>query len=337
MTAGLILAAILAVLTLAFIYKGFMIVEESQAVVIERLGSYNRTLEPGVNFIIPVIDKPRPIKIYRYERGFGEKELTRRMVSEAKIDKRESVLNFPAQPVVTNDNVSVQIDGALYFQIEQPDRAVYAVENLVQAVETLAKTTLRSVVGGMQLDELFSSRDNVNTNLQAVMDEAGDKWGVKVNRVELQDISVPSDVEDSMHQQMAAERSRRAQVTEANGKKEAAVREAEGDKESAILRAEGERSAIEQVLSAGKEAGTEIGASKVMEYMIAQRYIDMLPNIAKDGERILVPYEGTAMLGSIQGMQGLMPGFAAVQSSENGAPAPAPNGSASPQGGPWGS
>lgn len=328
MSATLILAGLLIPVILLFLISGFMIVKQSEAVVVERLGSYNRTLHHGVNFVIPVIERPRPIKIYRYESSFTDKELRSRMIEETRIDKRETVLNFPAQPVVTADNVSVRIDGALYFQIEQPDRAVYAVENLVQAVETLAKTTLRSVVGGMQLDELFSSRDSVNDKLQTVMDEAGDKWGVKVNRVELQDIAVPDDVSDAMHQQMAAERSRRAQVTEANGKKEAAIREAEGDRESAILRAEGERKAIEQVLSAGKEVGQELQAASVMQYMIAQRYLDVLPNVAKDGERVLVPYEASALMGSVQSIRELLPAAGLSQAGPAVASAPSETGSA---------
>ena len=313
MTPTIILAGILLLLTIAFIVKGFIIVNQSEAVVIERLGSYNRTLEHGVNFIIPILEKTRPIKIYRYESsGITDRELTRRMVTETKIDKRETVLNFPKQPVVTNDNVSVQIDGALYFQIEEPDKAVYAVENLVQSVEILAKTKLRSVVGEQELDQLFSARDEVNQKLLAVMDEAGDKWGVKVTRVEIQDITIPEDVEDAMHQQMAAERTRRAKVTEAEGQKAAEIAKADGEKQAAVLRAQGDKEAINEVLSAGQEAGADVEPSRVMEYIIANRYVDQLPNIAKDGERIMVPYEATALLGSIQSIQDLFPGAGAA-------------------------
>ena len=313
MTPTIILAGILLVLAIAFIAKGFIIVNQSEAVVIERLGSYNRTLEHGVNFVIPIIEKTRPIKIYRYESsGITDRELTRRMVTETKIDKRETVLNFPKQPVVTNDNVSVQIDGALYFQIEEPDKAVYAVENLVQSIEILAKTKLRSVVGEQELDQLFSARDDVNAKLLEVMDEAGNKWGVKVTRVEIQDITIPDDVEDAMHQQMAAERTRRAKVTEAEGQKAAEIAKADGDKQASVLRAEGDKEAINQVLSAGKETGTEVDPNRVMEYIIANRYVDVLPNIAKDGERIMVPYEATALLGSIQSIQDLFPGAGAA-------------------------
>ena len=310
MDIGLIAAAVIGIGLIAFIAKGLFIVQQSESVVVERLGSYNRTLGPGINFLIPVLERARPIKIRRYEStGIGSKELQERVVEETKIDTRETVLNFPQQPVVTNDNVSIQIDGALYFQIQSPKDAVYEVENLIQAVEVLAKTTLRAVVGERELDTLFSSRDEINNKLQSVMDEAGNKWGVKVNRVEIQDIVLPEEVEDAMRQVMTAERKRRATVTEANGYKEAQVREAEGDRDAAIARAEGERKAIEQLLAAGQETATELEPQSLISYLIAQEYIKKLPEIAKDGERVLVPYEATGLMGSIESIQGLFPGL----------------------------
>lgn len=308
---GLITAAVIGVGLIYFIAKGLFIVQQSESVVVERLGSYNRTLGPGINFLIPVLERARPIKIRRYESsGIASKELQERVVEETKIDTRETVLNFPSQPVVTNDNVSIRIDGALYFQIQSPRDAVYEVENLIQAVEVLAKTTLRAVVGERELDTLFSSRDEINNKLQTVMDEAGNKWGVKVNRVEIQDIVLPEEVEDAMRQVMTAERKRRATVTEANGYKEAQVREAEGDRDAAIARAEGERKAIEQMLAAGQETGTELDPQSLISYLIAQEYIKKLPEIAQEGERVLVPYEATGLMGSIESIQGLFPGLA---------------------------
>ncbi|TDY02382.1 SPFH domain-containing protein [Thiohalophilus thiocyanatoxydans] len=308
---GLIAAVIVGIGIIAFIVKGIFIVQQSQAVVVERLGSYNRTLQPGINFLIPVLERPRPIKIRRYEStGLTTKTLQERVVEEIKIDTRETVLNFPAQPVVTADNVTIQIDGALYFEIQTPRDAVYQVENLIQAVEVLSKTTLRAVVGSSELDKLFSNRDEINAQLQTVMDEAGQKWGVKVNRVEIQDITLPSDVEEAMRQVMAAERKRRATVTEANGYKEAQIKKAEGDKQAAILRAEGERKSIEEVLSAGKETNAELNAQTVVSYLIAQRYLDTLPDIAKEGDRVMVPYEATGILGSLESIKSLFPGAA---------------------------
>lgn len=307
---SLIAAIVIGIGLIYFFVNGVFIVQQSQAVVVERLGSYSRTLQPGINFLIPVLDRPRPIKMRRYETvGLTSKELQERVVEETKIDTRETVLNFPAQPVVTNDNVTIQIDGALYFQIHSPKQAVYEVENLIQAVEVLAKTTLRAVVGSYELDKLFSERDEINSRLQAVMDDAGDKWGVKVNRVEIQDINIPEDVEDAMRQVMAAERKRRATVTEADGYKEAQIKQAEGDKQAAILRAEGQRKSIEEVLSAGSATGTTLGADTVISYLIAQEYMKTLPEIAKNGERVLVPYEATGLIGSLEAIQGLFPGL----------------------------
>lgn len=309
MSIALIAAIIVGIGIITFLAKGLFIVQQSEAVVVERLGSYNRTLDPGINFLIPMLERARPIKIRRYEStGIRSRELEERVVQETKIDVRETVLNFPDQPVVTNDNVSIDVNGALYFQIQTPEKAVYEVENLIQAVEVLAKTTLRAVVGERELDTMFSSRDEINKALQVVMDEAGNKWGVKVNRVEIQDITLPGEVEDAMRQQMTAERKRRATVTEANGYKEAQVREAEGDKEAAIQRAEGEKGAIEKVLSAGQKMDQSIEPRTVISYLIAQRYMEKLPEIAKDGDRVLVPYEATGLLGSLESIHELFPG-----------------------------
>jgi len=319
---GLIAAIIVGIGLIVFIAKGLFIVQQSEAVVVERLGSYKKTLTPGINFIIPILDQPRPIKMRRYESSMGSKELQEKVIEETKIDTRETVLNFPAQPVVTNDNVSVQMDGALYFQIHSPKQAVYEVENFVQAIEVLTKTTLRAVVGSRELDVLFSSRDEINNALQDVMDEAGNKWGVKVNRVEIQDIQLPEEVEDAMRQQMTAERKRRATVTEANGYKEAQIRQAEGDKEAAIQRAEGqkeaaikqaegEKQAIENVLAAGKKLNANLDQQTVVNYLIAQKYIEKLPAIAQEGERVIVPYEATGLIGSIESVQSLFSGNAA--------------------------
>lgn len=312
---GFIAAIIVGIGIIVFIAKGFFIVQQSEAVVIERLGSYSRTLGPGINFIVPILERPRPIKIRRYETT-GDKELVPKVIEETKIDIRESVLNFPKQPVVTNDNVSINIDGALYFQITEPKDAVYQVENLIQAIEVLSKTTLRAVIGARELDKIFSSRDTINNELQTVMDDAGDKWGVKVNRVEIQDVELPGEVEEAMRQQMTAERKRRATVTEANGYREAQITQAEGDRQAQIERAEGqkqatikyaegEKQAIQNILQAGKEADNELSPDVVINYLIAQKYMEKLPEIAKDGERVIVPYEATGLLGSIESIKTL--------------------------------
>ncbi len=305
----LILAVIVAILVVVFLFKGIMLVQQSEAVVIERLGSYLRTLQPGINWVVPFVDQPRAITIRRYRESGGENVAY--IVQETHIDRRETVLDFPGQNVVTQDNVTVTVNGALYFQILDPKLAVYEVENFIQAVEVLAKTSLRSEIGKMELDKLFESRAEVNQALQTTMDEVGDKWGVKVNRVEIQDISMPEEVEEAMRLQMAAERRRRATVTEANGEKEAAIARAEGEKrsavltaegerEAAILRAEGEQKAIGMVLEAGGE-GTDVDT--VIGYLLGLEYLKRLPDIAKDGERVFVPYESSALIGALGSLQ----------------------------------
>ncbi|WP_166268749.1 SPFH domain-containing protein [Marinobacter caseinilyticus] len=306
LTPGLILSLIIVVIGILIIAKGLVIVRQSEVMVIERLGSFNRVLESGVNIIIPFIERPRPITMIRYVK-LGE-DYHASSSDEVRIDRRETVMDFPGQHVVTTDNVTVTINGALYYQIIDPRRAVYEVANMSQAVEVLAKTTLRSVVGKMELDKLFESRSEVNSAIQAEMEEAASKWGVKLTRVEVQDINMPEEVEEAMRLQMAAERKRRATVTEAEGEKsaaiamaqgqrESAILNAQGDKEAAILRAQGEQESIKLVLNAIGE--TEENKRTVVGYLLGQSYIKALPTMAKDGERVFVPYESSALLGSM--------------------------------------
>ncbi|OBX37957.1 modulator of FtsH protease HflK [Halomonas elongata] len=303
---GLILSLIIVVIGILIIVKGLVVVRQSEVMVIERLGSFNRLLESGINIIIPFIEQPRAITMIRYRKmGDDYHAITS---DETRIDRRETVMDFPGQPVVTTDNVTVTINGALYYQVIDPKRAVYEVENMSQAVEVLAKTTLRSVVGKMELDKLFESRSEVNNEIQAAMEEPASKWGVKISRVEVQDIAMPEEVESAMRLQMAAERKRRATVTEAEGEKsaaiamaqgqrESAILNAEGDKESAILRAQGEQESIKLVLNALGDS--EDSKQTVVGYLLGQSYIKGLPNMAKEGERVFVPYESSALLGSM--------------------------------------
>lgn len=309
-----LVAVVFTALILALIVKGLMIVQQSEAVVIERLGSYQKTLSPGINWIIPFVDKPRSIKVRRYQAIGGESVA---MVNEeTRIDRRETVLDFPGQSVVTADNVSVNVNGALYFQITDPERAVYQTENLIQAIEVLAKTSLRSEMGKMELDKLFESRQEINDKLQLVMDGAGNKWGVKVTRVEIQDIVIPAEVEDAMRKQMAAERERRALVLRASGEREAAIAKAEGEKrssilvaegnkEAAILMAEGQRQAIDQVLAAGQE---KLDPQLVVGYLLGLEYLKTLPDIAKEGDRVFLPYETSNVLGAVGSIEALLKG-----------------------------
>ena len=309
-----LVAVVFTALILALIVKGLMIVQQSEAVVIERLGSYQKTLSPGINWIIPFVDKPRSIKVRRYQAIGGESVA---MVNEeTRIDRRETVLDFPGQSVVTADNVSVNVNGALYFQITDPERAVYQTENLIQAIEVLAKTSLRSEMGKMELDKLFESRQEINDKLQLVMDGAGNKWGVKVTRVEIQDIVIPAEVEDAMRKQMAAERERRALVLRASGEREAAIAKAEGEKrssilvaegnkEAAILMAEGQRQAIDQVLAAGQE---KLDPQLVVGYLLGLEDLKTLPDIAKEGDRVFLPYEASNVLGAVGSIEALLKG-----------------------------
>ncbi|WP_136248358.1 SPFH domain-containing protein [Halomonas borealis] len=303
---GLILALIFVAIGVLILVKGLVVVRQSEVMVIERLGSFNRLLESGINIIIPFIEQPRAITMIRYRKmGDDYQALTS---DETRIDRRETVMDFPGQPVVTTDNVTVTINGALYYQVIDPKRAVYEVENMSQAVEVLAKTTLRSVVGKMELDKLFESRAEVNNEIQSAMEEAASKWGVKISRVEVQDIAMPEEVESAMRLQMAAERKRRATVTEAEGEKsaaiamaqgqrESAILNAEGDKESAILRAQGEQESIKLVLNALGDS--EDNKQTVVGYLLGQSYIKGLPHMAQEGERVFVPYESSALLGSM--------------------------------------
>ena len=300
-TFGTIILLALAALVVIVIIRGLKIIQQAETMVIERLGEYHRTLTPGIRFIVPFIDQPRAIARKRF---LGETAI---VALTNTIDMREMLLDFPAQAAVTKDNVTVTVNGALYYQIIDPKQAVYAVDNLVQAIEVLAKTSLRNEIGKMELDKLFESRDEINSALETILDTAGNKWGVKVTRVEIQDIAFPREVEDAMRQQMVAEREKRAQILRAEGHKESAIREAEGDKtaqieraegdkQSAILRAEGQRQAIETILEAGSD---RLEPKDVVSYLVALEYMETLPNIAKDGERVFLPYEATALLSSV--------------------------------------
>lgn len=300
----------LLIATGVFTSQGLRIVRQSEIMVIERLGSFNKVLQPGLNWIIPFIDKPRAL-YYKSYIDAGQRTI---YVRSDIIDRREMVLDFPGQSVISSDNVSVIVNGALYYQIVDAQKAVYEAENLVQAIEILAKTSLRSEIGKMELDKLFESRQEINAKLQIVMDEAGNKWGVKVTRVEIQDIQIPQEVEDSMRKQMTAERERRAIVLEASGEREAAIAKAEGEKrsnilvaegekEAAMLRAQGQKQAIEEILSATK---SDLDNQTVIGYLLGLEYLKTLPNIAKQGDRVFLPFEAANTLGAVGSIETLL-------------------------------
>ena len=226
--AYVILLAVVAVVLFVFIAKGVKIVNPYQKGLIEQLGKYKETVEPGLRLIIPFMQSLRPV------------------------DMREQVVDVPPQEVITADNVVVSVDAVIYYEPTEPQKLVYNVANFMMAVTKLAQTNLRNVIGDMQLDEALTSRDKINLELREILDDATDKWGVRVGRVEIQRIDPPPDVMHSMHEQMKAERTRRAVVTQADGERQAAITRAEGEQKAVILRAEGDKQ--EQILRAEGEA-----------------------------------------------------------------------------------
>ena len=300
---------VLVVLVVIFIAKGLVIVKQAQVMVIERLGRYYKTLDSGLHIIWPVVDKPRQIN-WRYTKSDLKGNKYVQVKSENRIDLRESVYDFPRQNVITSDNVSIRIDALLYFQITDPIKAVYEINNLPNAIEKLTQTTLRNVIGELELDKTLTSRDTINTKLREILDEATDKWGVKVNRVELQDIEPPKEIKVAMEKQMRAERDRRAKTLEAEGDKRSQILVAEGDKEAKITRADGiarstfllaeaEAKAIKEVAEAIKSTQTDPA-----QYLIAMKYINAFSEVVKNNDKTLVvPYESSAMLGSLQSIK----------------------------------
>ena len=313
----------LIILAIIFVVKGVIIVQQAEVVIVERLGKFDRVLESGFNFIIPIIEAPRAIDWKVTQKGFDG--MTYSIVQKrTKIDLREAVYDFPRQNVITKDNASISINALLYFQIVDPKSAVYEIQNLPEAIEKLTQTNLRNLVGQLDLDESLVSRDKINQELRAILDDATNKWGVKVNRVELQDIIPPSDIQSAMEKQMKAERDRRAAILEAEGLKKSAVLKAEGEKEAAINRAEGEKQAnilraegIAQarILEADgeKEAiGRIINAladkGQPDKYLIAMKYLETMKSITsgQNNKVVYMPYEATGILSSVDGIKQML-------------------------------
>ncbi|MBO6271368.1 SPFH/Band 7/PHB domain protein [bacterium] len=315
---GLIIFLTIAVLLIAI--KGVIIVKQAEVVIVERLGKFNRVLESGFNFIIPFIDTPRGILWKTTQKALDGK--TYSFVREInRIDLRETVYDFPRQNVITKDNVSISINALLYFQIVDPKSATYEIQNLPDAIEKLTQTTLRNLVGQIDLDETLVSRDKINQELRIILDDATNKWGVKISRVELQDIIPPVDIQTAMEKQMKAERDRRAAILEAEGLKKSAILKAEGEKESAIniaegqkqaailkaegvaqariVEADGEKQAIEKIINALSDKG------QPDKYLIAMKYLETLKTMTdgKDNKVVYMPYEATGILSSVDGIK----------------------------------
>ena len=278
----IIAVGVLLVFALIVLAKTVRIIPQARAGVVERLGRYHRTMSPGLNIVIPFIDNVRPL-----------------------IDLREQVVSFPPSGVITEDNVTVNIDTVLYFTITDAKAASYEVANPLQAIEQLTTTTLRNVIGGLTLEDTLTSRDQINSQLRTVLDEATGRWGIRINRVELKAVDPPATIQEAMEKQMRAERDRRAailnaeglkqsQILTAEGEKQSAVLRAQGAKESQILRAEGEAKAIDTVFRAIHEGDPD-------PKLLAYQYLQMLPQIATgDANKLwIIPSEFTQALGNI--------------------------------------
>jgi regulator of protease activity HflC (stomatin/prohibitin superfamily) len=309
----LILFLVFAGFCVTVLAKGIHVVQQSECMVVERLGSFDRILTHGLNIIIPFMDRPRGM--YWVE--------NQDIWAVTRIDLRETVLDVPEQSVITKDNVSINIDALMYIQITDSRRAVYEIANLPTAVSQLAQTSLRNVIGEMDLDECLASRDHINTKLKTILDEATDKWGTKINRVELKNITPPNDIQVAMEKQMQAERERRAKVLEAEGDKQSRIARsegqkqeqinlAEGDKEAQMRHAEGEANAIREVAVANREAieliksvlGTENLAA---QYLVASRYLEVFGEFTqKPGDKVFIPYESSEAMGALGSIKELL-------------------------------
>jgi regulator of protease activity HflC (stomatin/prohibitin superfamily) len=296
LSSGLIVVGIVILLVIIVLLRTVRIVPQAFVGVVERLGRYSRTLPAGLHVLLPFLDHLRPF-----------------------VDMREQVVTFPPQPVITEDNVTISIDVVIYYQITDAMRSTYEVANLVLAMEQLSVTTLRNVIGSLSLEETLTSRDKINAELRIVMDDATEKWGVRVNRIELKSIDPPASIQEAMEKQMRAERSKRATVLEAEGEKQSQILraegdrqgailraeaqkqsqilEAEGDRQAAILRAEGESKAIQTVFSA-------IHAGNPTPDLLALKYIEALPQLAQGqaSSLFLIPSDVAAALGGLATM-----------------------------------
>jgi regulator of protease activity HflC (stomatin/prohibitin superfamily) len=292
---ALIVLVVVAFVVVVTLWRTVRIVPQAQAGLVERLGRYQRTLSAGVAILVPFIDRLRPL-----------------------IDMREQVVSFQPQSVITEDNLVVNIDTVLYFQITDPKAATYEVQNYIQAIEQLTVTTVRNVIGGMALEESLTSRDQINAQLRGVLDEATGKWGIRVNRVELKAIDPPGTIKDAMEKQMRADRDKRAAILTAEGVKQAQILTAEGEKQSAILRAEGQRQAL-ALQAEGQSKAIETVFRAIHEgdadpKLLAYQYLQMLPQIAQgESNKVwIIPSEFTQALGQLG--QVLPPGNAGGKS-----------------------
>lgn len=286
-----ILLAIFALLVIVAIFRSVLQVHQGFTVIVERLGKYQKTLKPGLHFLIPFVDSVRQ-----------------------RIDMREQVVPFPPQPVITSDNIVVNIDTVIYYQVTQPESATYEIADPMSAIEQLAVTTLRNIIGAMDMEQALTGRDQINGQLRGVLDEATGRWGIRVSRVELKAIDPPATVQSAMEQQMKAERERRAAILTAEGGKQSAILRAEGEKQSAILRAEGQaQSAILQAQGESRailQVFDAIHRGNADPKLLSYEYLKVLPRIAdsQSSKLWIVPTELTAALDAVtKGLTGKTP------------------------------
>lgn len=315
--------------SVVLIVKGIKVVNQAQVIIVERFGKYHGILYPGIRWIVPIMDQPHVMEwrnSREYVDGTGRTYSRSYMEARTVIDMRETVYDFPRQSVITKDNATIEISAVLYFQITDPVKAAYEVESLPTAIEKLTQTTLRNIFGELDLDQTYTARERINSKLLVTLDNAANKWGVKVNRVELQDIIPPTAIREAMEKQMKAERDRRATVTEAEGLKtsqilkaeairEAEIKKAEGAKQAAILEAEGIAEAKIKVANAEAEAVKILAAgvgdkANPASYQVSLKYIEALTAMTegKDNKIIYMPYEASNVLGAVAAIKDLTGG-----------------------------
>src|SRR5262245_31648964 len=327
MDIGVLVLAFIALIVLITALKSFRVVGQASVMIIERLGKFHKMAGSGLNIILPFIDKPRSAYWSGVRPGLST------------LDLREQLLEFPPQPVITRDNVTVNVDSVLYYQITDPIKAMYEVADLTGSIMQLTITAMRSIIGDLDLDHTFSSRDVINNKLRVVLDEATERWGVKVTRVEIRNIHPPEDVRITMEKQMTAERNRRALILQADGDKQAAIARAEGEKQAAIARAEGEKEAA--VLRADGQAQARLRAAeaesqaiqKVSEaitaghgnpaqYLLMQRYIESLTTMASSSNSkvVFMPVETAPVLSSVGALKEVFGGSGDSEPSQPALP-----------------
>ncbi|MCQ2957541.1 MAG: SPFH/Band 7/PHB domain protein [Candidatus Gastranaerophilales bacterium] len=318
-----VLIIVVAVFALILLVKGAKIVQQAEVMIIEQLGKYNRILGPGFHWIVPLFENPRKIAWQETRKAMNGQVFTYTFERE-RIDMRECVYELPRQNVITKDNAGIGISALIYFQIIDAKSVAYEIQNIYVAIEKLTQATLRNIIGEMDLDETFVSRSQINEKLRLILDDASQKWGIKVNRVELQDIIPPADIQASMEKQMKAERDKRAAILQAEGEKQSAILKAQGEKEAKINRAEGEKQSAVLIAEGNAQArvreaqGEAQAIQKVIEaigtvgpadkYLIAMKYIETLQTIAEgqNNKVVYMPYEATGVLSSIDGIKQML-------------------------------